>query len=355
MFRFTQSMVMLGLFSSATAFAAPEPARLAHCAGLRDDARRLACYDALFGARNAALAASDAGAATTPDALPLPAAAPAGADVLVAVPPGTTPAASLLAQHWETGLADKQGLFAFRAHQDNYLLFAKYDPAPNNGPFTTLAGQTIAPVGLQHAELAFQLSFKMKLLEDVSPQHADLWFGYTQQSFWQAYNARGSRPFRDTNYQPELIAVVPAKFDLLGVQSQFVNFGLVHQSNGQASTLSRSWNRVYAQLGVERGDVTVVARVWKRLDTGSDRDNPDIVDYLGRGDVVVNYRPGKQRLTLLARHNFQTGRGATQLGWVTPIKDDLKGYLQLFSGYGQSLIDYNAYQRTVGIGVMIDY
>jgi phospholipase A1 len=44
-----------------------------------------------------------------------------------------------------------------------------------------------------------------------------------------------------------------------------------------------------------------------------------------------------------------------QLGWAFPLQSNLKGYLRLFSGYGYSLIDYNTYQRVVGLGVQINF
>jgi Outer membrane phospholipase A len=52
----------------------------------------------------------------------------------------------------------------------------------------------------RHTELVFQLSFKLKLLH--WPDDGGLYVGYTQKSFWQAYNAQDSRPFRETDYNP---------------------------------------------------------------------------------------------------------------------------------------------------------
>jgi phospholipase A1 len=328
------------------AFAAPESLR--DCALIADNGARLACFDRV--------ASDDAGqgrGAAQPAPAPSPALVPATppADSSARITPSAT--SSYLSDRWELGAQDKRGVFSFRPHRANYLL-ATYTRSPNNAPYRPFQALVPDSHNLSHAELTFQLGFKTKILENPADLPADLWFGYTQQSFWQASNRSASSPFRESNYQPELMAVLPTRLDLFGTQLRFVNLGLVHQSNGQASTLSRSWNRVYVQTGLERGEFSLLARVWKRLDEAAATDNnPDIVDYMGHGDLAGTYRLHGHEFTALARHNFRTNKGALQLGWAFPLSGHLSGYVQLFTGYGQSLIDYNYSQKVIGVGVML--
>ena len=257
-----------------------------------------------------------------------------------------------LADHWELDQQHRRGIFNFRPHHANYLMVTR-TAHPNDEPYRPFRKLADFNTDLSHNELVYQLSFKTKVAEGIASKPVDLWFGYTQNSFWQAGNRQASSPFRETNYQPELMLVTPLNFNLLGVHASFLNLGVVHQSNGQTSTLSRSWNRVYAQLGLERAGFTMVGRVWKRVnETASDDDNPDIVDYMGRGDLNVTYRSNGHDYSALLRRNFSTGRGAVQLSWAFPLAGHFKGYMQYFSGYGQSLIDYNYYQNVLGVGLL---
>ena len=305
---------------------------LASCAALDNDASRLACYDRLSGR---SLPQPDAAGVATP--APQPAAS----------------AGSYLSQRWELDDADKQGTFRFRPHHSNYLV-AQLTSRPNSEPFgpgNPLS--TSSPAGIDHVELRYQLGFKTKLAERAAGSSADLWFGYTQQSYWQAFNGAASRPFRETNYQPELMAVLPLDGGIGALRLRFVNLGIAHQSNGQSGARSRSWNRLYAQAGFEYGALSFTTRIWKRLPEGRDDDNPDLLEYMGRGDISMHWRRSGHELSLTARRNFSTRHGMLEAGWAFPLTTGLKGYVQLFSGYGQSLIDYNHAQQSLGLGVMI--
>lgn len=352
--------------------------RLERCSVLGDASARLACYDGLSrqtpGGQVAAAPAvggplteqekiagtnavgpktPDAPARTQPEAPPPPpeAVLPPKVAELTTIPPEDK--VSRMVQLWELDRSAKRGVFNFRPHRDNYLLLANYSKGQNLAPF-----EEFSPDGLKakHVELTYQLSFKMKMLEQTLGYPVDLWFAYTQESFWQAYNRSESSPFRETNYQPELMLTTPLALNLGGVDVRYLTLGLVHQSNGQTSTLSRSWNRIYAQIGAEKGNLGVNFRIWRRLDNArSDNDNLDITDYLGHGDLTASYRWDGHEVTLLARRNLHTNHGALQLGWAFPVAANLKGYVQAFSGYGQSLIDYNYAQKSIGIGAKVDF
>ena len=315
------------------------PESLETCAGIADPAARLACFDALVPVRTAS------------EAAPAPAPAPAASSA-PSEPPDAAAWPSRLATVWAIG--EKDSTFDLQPHRPTYILPASYSDDPNRFPGSPTRPPGPVPFGWDELEAKFQLSFKFKLADLEDEIGGSLWAGYTQQSYWQVYDGEDSRPFRETNYEPELMLAFHPGTELLGMEWQLLNLGIVHQSNGRGQFLSRSWNRAYAQVGLERGNFDLLARAWYRFEEQGDKDdNPDIDDYLGHGDVLLSYTAGRHQFSLLGRYAFETGHGAVEASWSFPLARRVRGYVQVFSGYGESMVDYNWKQTTVGAGIAL--
>jgi len=209
---------------------------------------------------------------------------------------------------------------------------------------------------LDKTEVNFQISFKVPVWHNIISPNSTLYVAYTQLSFWQAYNR--SPFFRETNYQPELY--IENKLDKPIYKDwdlKFFNVGAEHQSNGRGGALERSWNRLYVDGIFANKNWLIGIRPWYALHDSSMRThNPNISDYLGYGRELLSYKMGNQELSMQLRNVFESGfkRGAVQLNWSFPVTKHFKGYVQWFSGYGQSLIEYNHYTNSAGIGVALN-
>jgi len=320
------------------------------CKSVEDDRERLACYD-----RAAGRTPKTTSRAANADA-PLPEDKATKVGDFVGGFNNADAGGSRLGFKWELDDDTRFGVLRFRTHKPNYLLPVSYNDRSNVTPYSPSLGS--APTAdPREIEAKFQVSLKTKVVEGALNDRIDVWVAYTQQSNWQLYSP--SAPFRETNYEPEIMTVLRTDWNALGLRMRFINFGFVHQSNGREAALSRSWNRLYAQFGFERGNFAMLVRPWYRIpdgESGSVRDNnPDIIDYLGHGDLLLFYHPegSGQSFAALVRQNFDTGRGAVQFDWRFPLYRNLKGYLQIFNGYGGSLIDYNYRQSIFGVGLSL--
>ncbi len=241
--------------------------------------------------------------------------------------------------------------FGIIPYKQNYLLPLTYNTTVNRDPYLT----TNPDVDLSPTEVKFQFSFKTPLWERIVAGRGTLFGSYTQQSYWQAYNATNSSPFRETNYQPELFLAFDNDMPFLGVHNRMIVFGIEHQSNGRSEPLSRSWNRLYTLLAFEKGNLYFAIRPWYRLpESRSSDDNPDIQKYMGHGEFYAVYTAGKHRFGIMVRNNLRSdNRGAVQLDWSFPLHPKFDGYIQYFNGYGESLIDYDHTTNRIGLGIII--
>lgn len=341
----------------------PMPATAEACAALEISAERLACYDTLFKIpvtdKPAIVSERRAAAEIAPEPDNLKAKiGQTVSNIYASEGSKLTPNLSLLDSRWELSPESKLGTWNIRSYQPVYLMPGFWTSKKNELPESENPNNIeTEKQNLTSTEAKFQLSLKTKAVENILGDNGDLWLGYTQSSRWQVYNSEESRPFRETNYEPEASLIFRTNYDLLGLNWRMVGLTINHQSNGRSDPLSRSWNRVMLNLGFEKDNFALMVRPWYRFEEKREDDNnPEIKNYIGRGDMTAFYRYKEHDFSLMLRHTLKGGdenRGAVQFDWSFPISGRLRGQFQLFDGYGESLIDYNHRATYVGLGVSL--
>jgi len=244
---------------------------------------------------------------------------------------------------------------AIQTHKQNYALALTYDDA-DPPPARTVDGIDLPDDERQDIEAKFQISFKSRI-----PGGPAWYLGYTQKSFWQVYDGARSRPFRESNYNPEVF--VDWQAPLVARCEWTLRYGLEHESNGQTVDRSRSWNRAYLWPRYETPGLKASLKLWKRFDEPGKElpldpqgdENRRIVDYLG---IFELYGDWEMSESFSVSGMFRRGRldpaGTLQLSAFTDFGlgwDTWRAMAQFFAGYGESLFDYNHRVRKVGIGV----
>ncbi len=231
--------------------------------------------------------------------------------------------------------------FELYPYQENYLLPFSYDMHKRKGRKQT--------------ETKFQISIKKPIVHNFFGLDETINFGYTHTSFWQLYDS--SSPFRETNYKPELFVNIPyGKKDKTSLKG--FTLGVIHESNGEAEEKSRSWNRLYLESYFQLGNLFLIPKVWYRFheDEESD-DNPDLIDYMGYGDLTLVYPYKKHTFKVLLRNNLKRNdnKGFIEGNWTFPLFNSKNtfGFVQMSSGYGESLIDYDKEVNRISFGISL--
>jgi len=350
------------------------------CAAITSDSNaRLACFDQWAGAQSWQAPAATASAQPPADGSapppPVDATLPATRIIEVAQVDGCRDEQySTLSRFWELESGSDCGTFRFRGYRPISVSVVKGSSVNHQPTSGNPENNATTPVDYRTTEMRVQLSVRTKIAEGLLTQgHPTLkdsvWFGYTQQSYWQLFSPGISRPFRATDHEPEVVYVYPTDAKLpFGWRWRYSGIGLVHQSNGQSLPLSRSWNRVYLMTGMELDNRWMVTgRVWKRLSESADSDdNPGISNTMGRGEMTLVWnmdRDNTLALTARASGLGSSARGSGRLEWMQTLgksfgggKSNLRLHTALFSGYGDSMIDYNRKRTVLSVGVsLVDF
>jgi phospholipase A1 len=251
--------------------------------------------------------------------------------------------------------------FGLYAYKTNYLLplsvsSSKYLYWSDNGINSEYGSY------YKKYEAEFQLSLKKPVSFNFFGLNEIIALAYTQKVWWQIYAE--SSPFRETNYEPEIYVTIPSSKELdkkSGIKG--IRFGFVHESNGRFGLQSRSWNRLYFSTIWQHSRLFTNLRVWYRIPEDdkslptqlSGDDNPNISDYMGYGDISLSYINGKSQFGLVLRNNLDLSgenKGAVVVDWSYPLPyaKDSFWYLKIFSGYGESLIDYDRHVDKISLG-----
>ena len=200
----------------------------------------------------------------------------------------------------------------------------------------------------------FQFSFKYKLFDRDSvpttwfPPLAGMHFAYTQTTIWDL--TAKSKPFRDTSYRPALLWDWASEQKAGGGSVWSGQMGFEHESNGKQQTESRSINTAYVEphwqtaLG-KNGFINFGARLISYIDRA---ENPEIDDYRGHATWLMSTgRPDGALYRLAWRQGSNSERYSVQLDASYPLRRqyfaNTGGFIfaQIFSGYGETLLDYN--------------
>jgi phospholipase A1 len=275
---------------------------------------------------------------------------------------------STLSRLWELERGSDCGVFGLRSFRPLVASAAIADTVNRQPTSDNPANNASVPVDYRSKEMRLQLSVRSKIAQGLlTPSSSEgrdsLWFAYTQQSYWQLFTPSISRPFRSTDHEPELIYVHPLQAAGPGWKLRYGGAGVVHHSNGQSLPYSRSWNRLYLMAGAESGSLALQGRLWRRIDEDrAQDDNPNISDYYGRAELQARWRADPANLLIAtARHNLKRHqRGSMRLEWFRTLREGSDGpagglqrHAMFFTGYGDSLLDFNRRRSVFTIGVSL--
>ncbi len=219
----------------------------------------------------------------------------------------------------------------------------------------------------------FQLSLKYEIFAPTNRwarPFTNFYLAYTQTSFWDLLSSDPS--FYDTSYKPSAFVSIP---DILLGRNERpcqidLQAGIEHESNGRGGAGERSLYTAYLQPTFSFGQpqrlqLSLSPRAWVYV-IGLSQNNPDMADYRGYADLS-----GTLSWKLKGQENNQafklrTAFGLGDNGSHSSLKIDLsfsvlqwcrwftpRIHVQYFTGYGQTLRQYNASSHGLRAGISL--
>jgi phospholipase A1/A2 len=221
-------------------------------------------------------------------------------------------------------------------------------------------------LGPDRPRAKFQFSLKYQLFNDegdwarAQPWITGFHVAYTQTSLWDI-DFNNSSPFFDSTYRPELMW--QKKNVKLGLVSFDFVAGIDHESNGKSGDNSRTINHLYVMPIFTFGDrndvfLTIAPKIFTYL--GDFDDTPDIEEYRGYADLrVIMGRADALQAAFIGRIGDDWDRGSLQMDVSYPLRKILNNnvdvylHAQVFTGYGESLLEYNESDTTFRLGLSL--
>lgn len=235
---------------------------------------------------------------------------------------------------------------------EHFIGFSAYEPSYfiqtySNKRFTETQN-------MQSNEVKFQFSLALPVWQAPLGENSVLALAYTQRAWFQLANLKQSSPFRETNYKPRaFIGWQVARPLAYGWQLNEVETGFVHESNGKgADPTTRHWNRLYARFSASNGNWTFSLKPWWRIPDRKD-ENRDIARYRSYFDTVLSYHHTNHHAKLQGHFNPISKKGGAELSYAYQVSRYLSLYAQYYTGYGESLVDYNRKIQRIGVGVSL--
>lgn len=206
-----------------------------------------------------------------------------------------------------------------------------------------------------------QISLKYTMY-NFNKQH-NFYFGYSQYMFWDLF--KYSSPFREINYNPEFFYIFNKPFKYI----DYVQISpYEHKSNGRDGIETRGVDKYYGLIQLSTQTYFNFGLEYKLFGYYRiEKENQHIKEYMGDSEIKLfvnlleekgEYLTDKEEIyiklfttNIIKFHSYELGfklRMVTE--WTTPYF-----FINYYSGYGESLIDYNKKVKSWRAGIILNY